>query len=72
MSRDSRRSSGPGRGFEGLPLEVAHCAQLGERLSSTPRAERDLAWHVMAYQVGDMTALVSARLRAAAGTAPGR
>jgi hypothetical protein len=71
MSRDSGRSPGPGRGLEGLPPEVAHCAEVGERLSRTPPAERDLTWHVMAYQVGDMTALVSARLRAPVGAAPG-
>jgi hypothetical protein len=72
MSRDSGRSSSPDRGLGGLPPEVAHCAHVGERLSRTPRAERDLAWYVMAYQVGDLTALVSARLRAPAGTAPGQ
>jgi hypothetical protein len=70
VSRDSGRSPGPGRGLEGLSPEVAHCAEVGEHLSRTPRAERDLAWYVMAYQVGDLTALVSARLRAPVGTAP--
>jgi hypothetical protein len=72
MSRDSGRSSGPDRGLGGLSPEVVHCAQVGERLSRTPPAERDLAWHVLAYQVGDLTALVSARLRAPAGSAPSR
>ena len=71
MSRDSGRSPGPGRGLEGLSPEVAHCAQVGERLSRTPRAERDLTWYVLAYQVGDLTALVSARLRTTVPSAPG-
>jgi hypothetical protein len=72
MTRDSGRSSGPGRGLGGLSPEVAHCVQVGERLSRTPRAERDLPWHVMAYHVGDLTALVSARLRTPVDTAAGR
>jgi hypothetical protein len=72
MSRDSGRSSDPGRGLGGLSPEVAHCAQVAERLSRTPRGERDLAWHVLAYQIGDMAPLVSARLRAATSVAPGR
>jgi hypothetical protein len=71
MSRDSGRSSGPGRGLEGLSPEVAHCAQVGEQLSRTPRAERDLAWYLMAYHVGDLSALASARLRASAPIASG-
>ncbi|HTU27908.1 MAG TPA: hypothetical protein VMF07_00910 [Solirubrobacteraceae bacterium] len=72
MTRDSGRSSGPGRGLGGLSPEVAHCAEVGERLSRTPRAERDLAWHVMAYQVGDLGALAAARLRTSVDTVPGR
>lgn len=72
MTRDAGRSPGPGRSFGGLAPEVAHCAQVGERLSRTPRAERDLTWHVMAYHVGDLTALVSARLRTQVDTAAGR
>ena len=72
MSRDVGRSSDCSRGFGDLPPGVAQCAQTGERLSRTPRAERDLAWHVMAYHVGDLGALASARLRAceSAGATP--
>jgi hypothetical protein len=53
--------SGVSRGA--MPPRVADCARLGERLARTPRAERDLAWYVMAEHVGDLTALASARLR---------
>jgi len=68
MSRDSGRSSDPGRGLGGLSPGVAHCAEVGERLSRTRRADLDLTWYVLAHQVGDLSALVSARLRAPVGT----
>ncbi|HLI59809.1 MAG TPA: hypothetical protein VKV21_09120 [Solirubrobacteraceae bacterium] len=63
MSREIGRSSGGGDAGA-LPVALAECAELAERLSRTPRAERDLAWHVKAGYVGDLTALVAARLRA--------
>jgi hypothetical protein len=44
---------------------------VGEHLSRASRDERDLAWHVMAYHVGDLGALVSARLRVPADTSSG-
>lgn len=71
MSCDAGRSYGPSRGPAGLSAEVAHCARVGERLSRASRDERDLAWHVMAYHVGDLGALVSARLRVPADTSSG-
>ena len=70
MSRDVGRSSGPSRGAGAAPPEVAECARLGERLCRTPRAERDLAWYVMAEHVGDLGALASAQLRATAPPSP--
>jgi hypothetical protein len=49
---------------------VAQCERLGARLSRASDSERDLAWHVMANHVGDLSALVSARLSAASHAGP--
>lgn len=70
MSRDAHRSPGPNRRAGELPPGVAQCERLGARLSRASESERDLAWHVMAYHVGDFSALVSARLSAASRTGP--
>lgn len=71
MSRDAGRSSVPSRSLGDVSPEVARCARVGERLSRARGDERDLAWYVMAYHVGDLGALVSARLRTPAETGPG-
>lgn len=63
MSRDPHCPPHRSDGSGDLPPGVGECASLGERLSRTPLAERDLAWHIMAYHVGDLGALASARLR---------
>ncbi len=42
---------------------IADCARQGGQLTRTPIAERDLAWHVKAYFLGDIGALASAALR---------
>jgi hypothetical protein len=72
MSRDAGCPSDPDRGHEGRSQVVEHCARVGEQLSRASDRDRDLAWHVMAYHVGDLSALVSARLEASGAGQPGR
>lgn len=42
---------------------LADCMARGSRLARTPNRERDLRWHVAAFYLGDLNAIVSARLR---------
>lgn len=42
---------------------LADCLARGSRLARTPNRARDLRWHVAAFYLGDLNAIVSARLR---------
>jgi hypothetical protein len=47
-----------------LAPAIAECARAGQQLVDVPVVERDLAWHVKAAYIGDLSALALATVRA--------
>ena len=61
MGAEDHRATG--RGQQRVADKIADCVAQGERLARATNAQRDLRWRVAAFYVGDLNALVSARLR---------
>lgn len=55
--------SGSSHGPDERSAMIADCVARGRELARASDAERDLRWNVAAYYIGDLSALVSARLR---------
>jgi hypothetical protein len=63
MPTDDDSSTGPRTWRHDLPPALAGAIREGERLAATPPGQRDLAWHVKAFYIGDLGALACAVLR---------